>query len=168
MVLPVASVVHAPHLPAFDFEATAKPSYIWDLPLQEGACIMSTDDCVPYSTKTLGEVARRIIPAILRSPLMVKGTFTATAEYLKRAGATAAVSVLGPSAQATSLIQTLKHAGIHVDVLSDPEFEPDPLMRSRSGAVAIVGMSARLPQANDLEQLWNLLMEGRTTHERVS
>ncbi|KAI3339214.1 hypothetical protein F4824DRAFT_498484 [Ustulina deusta] len=167
MVLPVASVVHAPHLPAFDFEATAKPSYIWDLPLQEGACIMSTDDCVPYSTKTLGEVARRIIPAILRSPLMVKGTFTATAEYLKRAGATAAVSVLGPSAQATSLIQTLKHAGIHVDVLSDPEFEPDPLMRSRSGAVAIVGMSARLPQANDLEQLWNLLMEGRTTHERV-
>ncbi|TGJ81348.1 hypothetical protein E0Z10_g7421 [Xylaria hypoxylon] len=167
VVLPVASAVHAPHLPAFDFESTAKPSYIWDLPLQEGACIMSTDDCVPYSTKTLGEVARKIIPAVQHAPLMVKGTFTATAEYLNRAGATAAVSVLGPSAQAATLIQTLKHAGIQVDVLPGPEYEPNPMERSGSGAVAIVGMSARLPQANDLDQFWKLIMEGRTTHERV-
>ncbi|KAI0533847.1 hypothetical protein GGR58DRAFT_521044 [Xylaria digitata] len=167
MVLPVASAVHAPHLPAFNFESTAKPSYIWDLPLQEEACIMSTGDCLPYSTKSLGEVARLIIPAILQAPLRVKGTFTATAEYLKRAGTTAAISVLGPSAQAASLIQTLKHARVHVNILPDPEYELNPLVRSESGAVAIVGMSARLPQANDLDQFWKLLMEGRTTYERV-
>ncbi|KAI1305118.1 hypothetical protein F5Y03DRAFT_406655 [Xylaria venustula] len=167
MVLPVASAVHAPHLPAFDFESTAKPSYIWDLPLQEGACIMATDDCVPYSARTLGEVTRKIIPTILQQPLMVKGTFTATAEYLKRAGSNAAVSVLGPSAQSTSLIQTIKHAGVQVDLISDPKCEPEPSARSGSGGVAIVGMAARLPQADDLEQFWKLLIEGRTTHESI-
>ncbi|KAI0965537.1 hypothetical protein F4678DRAFT_467398 [Xylaria arbuscula] len=167
VVLPVASAVHAPHLPVFAFESTAKPSYIWDLPLQEEACIMSTDDCVPYSARTLGELARKIIPTILHKPLMVKGTFMATAEYLKRAGANAAVSVLGPSAQAAFLIQTLKHAGVHVDLLPGPECEIDPSVRSRSGGVAIVGMAARLPQADDLKQLWKLLMKGRTTHERI-
>ncbi|KAI0506403.1 hypothetical protein F5B22DRAFT_660324 [Xylaria bambusicola] len=167
MTLPVASAVHAPHLPSFDFESTAKPSYIWDLPLQEGACIMATDDCVPYSTKTLGEVARQIIPAILKAPLMVKGAFAATAEYLKTAGATAAVSVLGPSAQANSLVRTLNHAGIQADILPAPGNVPNIPGRARYGAVAIIGMSARLPKANNLEEFWQLLMEGRITHEKI-
>lgn len=166
--LPVASAVHAPHLPEFDFKSIAKPSYIWDLPLQEGACIMSTDNCVPYSAETLGEVARLIIPAVVHKTLKVGETFAATAGYLKKACATAAVSILAPSAQAGSLIQTLKHAGIYVDVLESPECKLDVQARSGSGIVAIVGMSARLPQANDLEEFWKLLMEGRTTHERVS
>ncbi|KAI0458863.1 hypothetical protein F5B21DRAFT_499931 [Xylaria acuta] len=165
--LPVASAVHAPHIPAFDFDSTAKLSHIWDLPLQEGACIMSTDECVPYTAKTLGEVTRQIIPAITSAPLMVDKTFSATAEHLKRNCTNAGVSVLGPSAQAASLIHTLRHAGIDVDVLICPAYKPDLQMRSGSGAVAIVGMSARFPQANDLEQFWELLMEGRTTHERI-
>ncbi|KAK5625822.1 hypothetical protein RRF57_001538 [Xylaria bambusicola] len=167
MMLPVASAVHAPHLPPFDFESTAKPSYIWDLLLQEGACIMATDECVPYPKKTLGEVARLIIPTILHAPLMVKGTFTATAEYLKKAGATAAVSVLGPSAQAASLIQTLNHAGVQAEVLPVPKNVSTIPGRARSGSVAIIGMSARLPGANNLDEFWQLLMEGRTTHKRI-
>ncbi|KAI8948741.1 hypothetical protein F4801DRAFT_604061 [Xylaria longipes] len=165
--LPVASAVHAPHIPAFDFDSTAKPSYIWDLPLQEGACIMSTEECVPYTAKTLGEVTRQIIPAITSAPLMVDKTFVATAQRLKQACAKVDVSVLGPSAQADSLIRTLRHTGIGVDVLKCPVYKPNPQIRSGCGAVAIVGMSARFPQANDLEQFWKLLMEGRTTHERI-
>ncbi|KAJ2992634.1 hypothetical protein NUW58_g2097 [Xylaria curta] len=165
--LPIASAVHAPHLPAFDFESTAKPSYIWDLPLQKGACIISPDECIPYTEKTLGEVARRIVPAVLSTPLMVEKMFVATAEYLKKACATAAISILGPSAQSVRLIHTVRNAGVQFDVLPRPESTPNAQARSGSGAVAIVGMSARFPQANDLEQFWKLLMEGRTTHERV-
>ncbi|KAI0468236.1 hypothetical protein F4859DRAFT_524720 [Xylaria cf. heliscus] len=165
--LPVASAVHAPHIPAFDFDSTAKPSYIWDLPLQEGACIMSTDECVPYTAKTLGEVTRQIIPAVTSAPLMVDKTFIATAEHLKQTCTNVDVSILGPSAQAPSLIRTLGNAGINVDVLTSLDHEPYPQTRSGSGTVAIVGMSARFPQANDLEQFWALLMEGRTTHERI-
>jgi naphtho-gamma-pyrone polyketide synthase len=165
--LPVASAVHAPHLRKIEYDSVVKPSYIWEMELQEGACIMSTDKCIPYSANTLDEVARQIIRSTLYAPLMIKGTFDATAEYLKGACVTAAISVLGPSAQATSLIQTLKHAGIHVDVLSSPVCKLNPSVRSGSGAVAVVGMSARLPQANDLEEFWKILMEGRTTHGRV-
>ncbi|KAI1744875.1 hypothetical protein F4680DRAFT_443354 [Xylaria scruposa] len=165
--LPVASAVHAPHIPAFDFDSTAKPSYIWDLPLQEGACIMSTDRCVPYTAKTLGEVTRHVIPAITSAPLMINKLFTAAAEHLKQACNNVDISVLGPSAQAGSLIRTLKDAGINVNVLRCPIYEPNLQTRAGSGAVAIVGMSARFPQANDLEQFWKMLMEGRTTHERI-
>ncbi|KAI3325638.1 ketoacyl-synt-domain-containing protein [Xylariaceae sp. AK1471] len=169
--LPVASAVHAPHLPALNFDSTVKDSYIWKLPLQEVACIMSTSDCTTYSSKKLGDVARQILSAITQEPLLVDGTFTATAEYLKGVCATAAaVSVLGPSAQASSLIQTINQAGIEVEVLPQPECKlklPNLSVRSGSGAVAIIGMSARFPQANDLEQFWKLLMQGRTTHERI-
>ncbi|KAI0439475.1 hypothetical protein F4803DRAFT_568471 [Xylaria telfairii] len=165
--LPVASAVHAPHIPAFHFDSTAKPSYIWNLPLLEGACIMSTDKCVPYTAKTLGEVTRQIIPAIISAPLMVDKTFTATAEHLKQTCTNVNISVLGLSAQAISLIRTLKQTGIGVDVLTCPDYKPISQTRSGSGTVAIVGMSARFPHANDLEQFWKLLMAGRTTHERI-
>jgi hypothetical protein len=169
MPLPVASAVHAPHLPALDFEAIAKSSYIWDLPLQEAACIISTSECAPYTSKTLGEVARQILSAIVQEPLLAEGTFTATAKYLKGACAAAAtVSILGPSAQAGCLVQTLEQAGIEVEVLLKPDYKLGLTVRSGSGTVAIVGMSARFPQANDLEQFWKLLLEGSTTHERVS
>ncbi|KAI1357984.1 hypothetical protein F5Y08DRAFT_351317 [Xylaria arbuscula] len=167
VTLPVASAVHAPHLPAFEFKSTARPSYIWDYPIQEGACIMATDDCVPYTARTLGEVAQRIIPAVLRTPLKIQGTFTATAKYLKKLGSTAAISVIGPSAQAASLIQTLKYAGVSVTVLPVPDNVRNTAQRDGTGAVAIVGMSARLPQANDLVEFWQLLLEGRTTHKRI-
>ncbi|TRX95992.1 hypothetical protein FHL15_003134 [Xylaria flabelliformis] len=165
--LPVASAVHAPHIPAFDFDSTVKPSYIWNLPLQEGACIMSTDECVPYTAKTLGEVTRQVIPAITSGPLMIDKLFTAVAQHLKQACNNVHVSVLGPSAQAASLIRTLRHEGIDVNVLTCPVYKPHMQMRAGSGAVAIVGMSARFPQANDLEQFWKMLMEGRTTHEKI-
>ncbi|KAI0550975.1 hypothetical protein F4679DRAFT_594292 [Xylaria curta] len=165
--LPVASAVHAPHIPAFDFDSTAKPSYIWNLPLQEGACIMSTDGCVPYTAKTLGEVTRHVIPAITSAPLMIDKLFIAAAEHLKQACNNVDISVLGPSAQAGSFIRALKDAGINVNVLGCPIYEPSLQMRAGSGAVAIVGMSARFPQANDLEQFWKMLMEGRITHERI-
>ncbi|KAI0189498.1 hypothetical protein EV127DRAFT_495926, partial [Xylaria flabelliformis] len=167
MSLPVASAVHAPHIPAFDFDSTVKPSYIWDLPLQEGACIMSTDECVPYTAKTLGEVTRQVIPAITSGPLMIDKLFTAAAQHLKQACNSVGVSVLGPSAQAVSFIRTLRHEGIDVDVLTCPVYKPHLQMRAGSGAVAIVGMSARFPHANDLEQFWKMLMEGRTTHEKI-
>ncbi|KAI0399448.1 hypothetical protein F4802DRAFT_602975 [Xylaria palmicola] len=165
--LPVASAVHAPHIPAFDFESTAKPSYIWNLPLQADACIIATDDCVPYTCKTLGEVTRHILQAVLQRPLMVKGTFAAAARYLKDASVTAAVSQIGPSAQTGSLLRALKQGEIPFKVLPCPRPENGRSMRSGSGLIAIVGMSARLPQADDLEQYWKLLMEKRTTHERV-
>lgn len=167
MPLPIASAVHAPYMVDFDYEPDVKPSHIWKLELQEGACIMSTDKCIPYSAKTLGEVTRQILPAVLYAPLMMEETFEATAKYLKGACATATVSILGPSIQAISLIRALQHAGIPVDMLPKFPCKPHPSVRSGSGAVAIVGMSARLPQANDLEEFWKVLIEGQTTHKRV-
>ncbi|KAI0871363.1 hypothetical protein GGS24DRAFT_509886 [Hypoxylon argillaceum] len=167
MPLPIASAVHAPHMFDFDYEPDVKTSHIWKLELQEGACIMSTDECIPYSAKTLDEVTRQILPAVLYAPLMMEETFEATAKYLKGACATATVSILGPSIQAISLIRALQHAGIPVDMLPKFPYKPHTSVRSGSGAVAIVGMSARLPQANDLEEFWKVLIEGQTTHKRV-
>ncbi|KAI2634619.1 hypothetical protein GGS21DRAFT_543711 [Xylaria nigripes] len=166
-LLPVASAVHAPHLPVFTFESTAKPSYIWDLPVQEGACIMSTDDCVPYSSKTLGEVTRLIMYAVLRAPMMIERTFAATAEYLKKRCVAAAVSILGTSAQAGALIQTLRKTGVRAVILPSPEYNIDQPLRYGSGTVAIIGMSSVFPQAKSLEQFWQHLMAGHTTHGRI-
>ncbi|KAI1817049.1 ketoacyl-synt-domain-containing protein [Poronia punctata] len=165
--LPVAGAVHAPHLAPPDFASTVKPSYIWDLALQTEACIMSTDSCTPYASETLGDVTRQILPAVLQAPLLVQKTFTATAEYLKAICTTVTLSALGPSAQTGRLTRTLEDAGLEVEVFSVPDLKSDRALRGGSGAIAIVGMSARFPQADNLDELWKLLMERRMTHGKV-
>ncbi|KAI1123121.1 hypothetical protein F5Y10DRAFT_286418 [Nemania abortiva] len=165
--LPVASAVHAPHLPMF--KCVIEDSDIWDMPLQEGAWIMSTSDCVPFSAKTLRGVVQELLRAVLNEPLMVDGTFKATAEYLTAEACvnTAAVSFLGPSALAPSLLETLKEAGIRTELLLSPACEIDQRMKPGPDAVAIVGMSVDLPRAGSLEEFWDLLVKGHTTHETI-
>ncbi|KAI0099687.1 hypothetical protein GGR51DRAFT_564728 [Nemania sp. FL0031] len=162
--LPVASAVHAPHLPELD--CVTSPSYIWDLPQQEGACIMSTENGVPYSAGKLGDLVPNILLAILRAPLKLRATFDATAEYVKRSHTTASLSVVGPSAQAYPLIKALKKAGVDAKVLKAP-YDHKLRIGPGSGAVAIVGMSARFPQANEPNEFFELLKAGRPTHKRV-
>ncbi|CAJ2509572.1 Uu.00g145980.m01.CDS01 [Anthostomella pinea] len=167
MDLPVAGAVHAPHLPPLEVDILAKKSDIWNLPIQPNACVMSTDTCERYPMKTLGEILRQIVPDCTQARLKVDATITATAERIKKAGVSAAVSILGPSAQGGALIKGLKMAKIDTKVLQRPNYKLDAPHRAGSGAIAIVGMAGRFPQANDLEQFWKLIMEGRATHETV-
>ncbi|KAI0206833.1 thiolase-like protein [Astrocystis sublimbata] len=166
--LPVASAAHAPHLPALDIDVTAvNPSYIWNMPLREGASIMATDTCVPYRATTLGEVTQQIISTISGEPLMVDKTFTATALRLKKAGCAARLSVIGPSSHARSLTLALQDEGVDVDELTWPVEALGGRINPDHGAVAIVGMAGRFPDADNLDEFWDLLMEARTTHGKV-
>ncbi|GAP85116.2 putative polyketide synthase [Rosellinia necatrix] len=165
--LPVATAAHAPHIASLDFDSIAKPSYIWDVLLQKEAWVASTEDYNLSSVTTLKELARRIVPAIVNAPMMVKDTFVTVAHHLKRASVAADVIVLGPSAQIPSLFKTLQNEGVFILRAPNPKYQPSVTVRSGSGAIAIVGMSTRQPKANDLERFWNLLTRGRTTHEEI-
>ncbi|KAI0006739.1 ketoacyl-synt-domain-containing protein, partial [Xylariaceae sp. FL0662B] len=165
--LPVAGAVHAPHLPPLDVDILAKKSDIWDLPMQEGACLMSTNTCERYPMKTLGELLQQIVPDVTQARLKVDKTITATVERLKGTGASVALSIVGPSAQAGTLIKYLRAAKIDTTVIQRPDYKLNVAQRSGSGAMAIVGMSGRFPSANNLDQFWELLMDGRVTHERI-
>ncbi|KAI0475543.1 ketoacyl-synt-domain-containing protein [Xylariaceae sp. FL0804] len=170
MDLPVAGAVHAPHLPALDLDQVKKESHIWDLPIQENACVMSTNTCQRYPMRTLGEIARQIMPDVTQARLMIDGTFTAVGERMKQVGAEGgvAISFMGPSAQSGALIKAIKVTKVDVKVLERPsQFKPDMPLRSGSGAMAIVGMSGRFPQANNLDDFWKVIMEGRTTNKRI-
>ncbi|KAI1339746.1 ketoacyl-synt-domain-containing protein [Xylariaceae sp. FL0016] len=167
MDLPVAGAVHAPHLKALDFDTVVKKSYIWDLPIQENAHIMSTKTCARYPMKILRDVSRQIMPDVTQAQLRVDATIVATAELLKAEGVPVAISILGPSAQGGALIKGMKVAKLDFKVLQRPEYKIDTPLRSGSGAMAIIGMSGRFPHANDLDQFWKVLMEGRRTNERI-
>ncbi|KAI0016328.1 ketoacyl-synt-domain-containing protein [Xylariomycetidae sp. FL0641] len=169
MDLPVAGAVHAPHLPPLDFDILARKSWIWDLPIQANATIMSTESCQPYPMKTLGEIARQLVPDVTQARLMVDGTISATAAHVQSHGAPVAISILGPSAQAGTLIKSIKLTKLDAKVLPVPAPAPkvgSPL-RAGSGAIAIVGMAGKFPEADDMDQFWKVLMEGRTTHRTI-
>ncbi|KAI1075188.1 ketoacyl-synt-domain-containing protein [Whalleya microplaca] len=165
--LPVAGAVHAPHLPSLEVDILAKQSDIWDLPIQEEAFIMSTNTCEPYPMKSLGELLQQIVPDVTQARLKVHQTITATVERLKDTGVSVILSIVGPSMQAGTLIKCLRAAKIETKVVQRPDYKLNAPRRSGSGAMAIVGMSGRFPSANDLDEFWDLLMDGRVTHERI-
>ena len=133
---------------------------------------MSTHKCVPYEARILGEVARQIFTSVMQEPLLLQNTFSEAAKQLKKNTAQVTLSVVGPSAQTGRLIRTLRDIGVRVTESPVPDLKldvsPQPALRGGSGAVAIVGMSARFPGAEELEPFWKLLMKGGTTHRAVS
>jgi hypothetical protein len=171
--LPISGAVHAPHLAAPDFESVVDLSLpIWALPLHPEAFLMSTHKCIPYQARLLGDVARQVFASVMQEPLLLQDTFFGTAKQLKTITTQVTLYVVGPSVQAGRLIRTLRDTGIRVTESPVPDLKFDvssqPALRGGSGAVAIVGMSARFPGAEDLEQFWELLIEGVTTHKGVS
>ncbi|KAI1435841.1 hypothetical protein GGR50DRAFT_693748 [Xylaria sp. CBS 124048] len=161
---PAGSVVYSPHIPVINFETIRMASHIWDLPLNTGARIMSTQD---FAQKTLGEVIQQIMYA-LRIPVMFNTIFAAVAEDLRGLHATAVIVVLGYSARVDSLECAFRQAGVPTELGREVADKQDLSGKANPEAIAILGMSATFPHAVCPEVFWQHLMKGGKTHKMIS
>lgn len=70
-----------------------------------------------------------------------------------------------------SYIRSVSHRAIHMADVETGKSQlgpiPNPAWNSNDDRIAVVGMSCRVPGANDLEAFWNLLCENKSQHTEV-
>lgn len=118
----------------------------------------------------MDQFLKQVVEAILIRPLLFEQVLTAVVSEARDSGRqTCKISSVGPSNASSSLLSALK-AGTEVEVsvgeqlgLTKPGDDPS----GTSMKVAIVGMSGRFPNADNLEGLWSLLEQGLDVHRRV-
>lgn len=79
------------------------------------------------------------------------------------------ISSIGPSSALSSLVSSLR-AETELGVSVGEKLGPTTLAydhRSKSQKIAVVGMSGRFPNADNIESLWSLLEQGLDVHRRV-
>ncbi|KAI0391562.1 ketoacyl-synt-domain-containing protein [Xylariaceae sp. FL0594] len=173
VALPIAGAVHAPHLPGRDFWSVVQRSLpIWNRALRPGASFLSTSDLIAHGGVTLRQVVPHIFADVMSRPLHLSRTVEEAAVLIRRHGSRVRLSVVGPSSLSKKLSSTLSSNGVSVQVIPAPAIKHDvshpPSLRAGSGAVAITGMSVRLPGGtNDLVKYLEFLRGGQTTHQEI-
>ena len=125
------------------------------------------------STKdiTLDELLRRIVAEIAHKPMRIEEVIDTVAKDLSESDETGAVLTVISSTWDTSLVYDVfeqHNQRIHVsDNVSYPKPLGSDMSSVPSGAIAIVGMSGRFPESDTLDELWQLLEKGSTTHQEI-
>ncbi|KAK8007466.1 hypothetical protein PG989_001456 [Apiospora arundinis] len=166
--LPSAIAVHASHLPALDVDRILGSSSLLDtLTSCEG--IFSSSTCEPYDATTLRDLLRMAIADIAQLPLYLEDTIKNVASSLQGTG-NARLLTVGPThsvafvqRELQRVVPTVTIANITIvdDVLSSEGYSRG------SDRVAIVGMSGRFPDSESTSELWDILLSGRSAHQRI-
>lgn len=165
--LPSAIAVHAAHLPALDIDRILGTSALLDT-LTRCENLVSSSTCEPFAAWTLRELLYLIVADISQHPLYLEETIKKVASSLEGKdsarllpiGPTHSISFVQRELQRVIPTVTTAHIGI--------DDEPNSEGYSRgSDRIAIVGMSGRFPDSDSTSELWDLLMSGRSAHQRI-
>lgn len=159
---------HAPHLYSnFDVEEIIQP--IEGLGTPSIRVISgSTETSMPGIH--MARFLTQVVGDILIRPLSIDhvlATIVSEVKTLKREQCQ--ISPVGPSNASPSLLWALK-TGTDAKISIGEQLELTRFMDGSSGIstkIAVVGMSGRFPNADNLESLWNLLEQGLDVHRKV-
>ena len=118
----------------------------------------------------MDQFLRQVVGDILIRPLSLDQVLSAVVLEVTDSGKESCkISSVGPSKALPSLVSALR-AGTEAEVsvgeqlgLTKPVSDPS----GTSVKIAVVGMSGRFPNADNLESLWSLLEQGLDVHRRV-
>lgn len=166
--LPSAIAVHAAHLPVLDVDSILGNSSLLDTPTRCGG-LFSSSTSEPFAASTLWELLHLIIADIAQHPLYLEETIKNVASSLQGkdnarllpVGPTHSVSFVQRELQRVIPTVTTVHISTDDDVPSSEGY------RRGSDRVAIVGMSGRFPDSDSTSELWDLLLSGRSAHQRI-
>ena len=118
----------------------------------------------------LDQLLRQVVGDILVRPLSFDNVLTAVVSEARASGRKKCrISSIGPSNAVSSLASILR-AETELEVSVGDPFGPTKLVKDASGTsgkIAVVGMSGRFPNADNLESLWSLLEQGLDVHRKV-
>ncbi|KAI1264428.1 hypothetical protein F5Y18DRAFT_436852 [Xylariaceae sp. FL1019] len=163
----VSIALHAPHLPPISFDKTSMPQYLQEQKVRYGCDIMSPYFIEPYTATRLGDLLDSIAQDLSqRTPnmrLLLEEMAGDTMEYTNM-NYKGSIIQLGPSCDTAFFASEV--AGNMIPE-SDLECKPGSGRGYDSAAVAVVGVSMRMPKADNMEQLWDLMMAGNTTRAKI-
>lgn len=118
----------------------------------------------------LDKLLRQTVSDILIRPLSFDNVIAAVISKARDSGRQKCkISSIGPSSALSSLVTSLR-AETELEVSVGEQLGPTKSAydrRSTSQKIAVVGMSGRFPNADNIESLWSLLEQGLDVHRRV-
>ena len=163
---------HASHLYSdFEIEEVLQPMSTtnFNLPSSTFRVVSGTKE-MSIPNVGLDQLLRQVVCDILVRPLSFDNVLTAVISEARNSGRDKCkISSVGPSNALSSLVSTLRvetKLGVNVG----EQFGTKKLIHDLSGTsgkIAVVGMSGRFPNADNLESLWSLLEQGLDVHRKV-
>lgn len=165
--LPSAIAVHAAHLPALDTDRVVGGSSLLDTLVRSGG-LFSSSTCEPYTASTLGDLLHLIVADIAHHPLYLEDTVRNVSNSLQ-GNESARLLPMGPTHSVSFVQRELRRVVPLVTTVDagTNEVPGSEGYRRGSDRVAIVGMSGRFPDSESTSELWDLLLSGRSAHQRI-
>ncbi|KAK4176239.1 hypothetical protein QBC36DRAFT_352777 [Triangularia setosa] len=161
--LPITAAFHANHLQPIQLTSLFKD--IGPGVLQRTVqhhLLLSPSSGLPYKGSNFGELLVEILEDILQDPIL----FELWVQRLARVVSShPKLITFGPANCEKAIHQAMRSHGIELNTstLEDPDSNASHM----SNAVAIVGMSVRLPGSETLEEFWRVLEDGKDLHEKI-
>lgn len=163
--LAISAAFHASHLtPVSSAKMLDGVSQVrLERPVQH-PMIVSPSSGESFTGRTFSELLVEVFDDILQVPISLE---TSTATLSKALHPSVGVFTFGPVTCAKAIKQSLQTCGIQIRKDEEEMAKSNSALREGCGAIAIVGMAARLPGSETLEELWSVLEEGRDLHEKI-
>ncbi|KAK3374152.1 hypothetical protein B0T24DRAFT_704334 [Lasiosphaeria ovina] len=162
--LPISAAFHASHL-----EPISRKRLIDGLSPSLLECVVQHRSMISpssgrfYSGQTFADMLEEVAHDIFQAPISFEAYVCGLTQAL---GPQATLVRFGPVNSAKAIQQALKPLGVDVD-MADLQHQDGKIAPGNTGAIAIVGVSARLPGSETLEEFWKVLEEGRDLHEKI-
>jgi hypothetical protein len=165
--LPIFGAFHAKHLPAPITESIIGSSTFLSVPVPAGTRLIDPSSGTQYSGETLHELLQDVVEHIFQRQLYPAKAVEAAFKDLQGSDSGLTVSIFGPTNAENFLRQSVKTAGFENVQIQASELAQSPA-KSPSEAIAIVGMSGRFPGSNTLQEFWDVLVQNKDLHQKVS
>ncbi|KAG6358778.1 hypothetical protein INS49_012297 [Diaporthe citri] len=138
--------------------------------------ILSTNNGKPFPAKTAGGLLHNIVEEILTQVIRWDNTIKGVAQHAKRVAAPEHIVLMfGTSPPCRDIVEALSLESQQLNVttkdLTTWITEPNKLRQGpreyQHAKIAIVGMSCRMPGADDTEAFWEVLNQGLDMHRKV-
>lgn len=165
--LPIFGAFHAKHLPSPNTESIIGTSDFLSLPVPTGTQLIDPSSGSQYHGATLKDLLKEVLEHIFQRQLYPSKAIEGALKDLPSSEVALKVSIFGPTNAENFLRQSIKAAGFEQVHIQTSEGTQLPVQDS-SEAVAIVGMSGRFPGGETLQQFWDVLVQNRDLHKKVS
>ncbi|KAK3369970.1 hypothetical protein B0H63DRAFT_564230 [Podospora didyma] len=162
--LPISAAFHASHLVQVRKARlfSGLTNLLLERPVQH-QYVLSPSSGLPYAGETFSDLLDGALNDIFQESFFLN-TYTRGLKNILNNRAT--LIQFGPVNSAKAIKHSMQAMGVELDIA-----ELTPLTSSNAstnaGAVAIVGMSVRLPGSETLEEFWKVLEDGRDLHEKI-
>ncbi|KAH8695173.1 beta-ketoacyl synthase [Talaromyces proteolyticus] len=164
--LPIYTAFHASHLhpPRMEDIVATYP-----ILLRYGvSTFLSPSSDLPYPAANFAELLSQVVQEICQQPLVpLKAMKSIIKDVIEREVQPVQVTLLGAPNLEKFISWTLHDSGLTVVPEEPSSLIYFPTLETPPDAIAVVGVSVRLPGCENLEEFWNILRDAKDLHRKV-